>query len=215
MKNRYNLLNKLIQHQITFSKNNAFSKINQSYVIGKRFNNKYILNYNKNIYNLILALKVLDSVINKDGSVLFVTDSPKNSIFIKYFANKYKQSYICSKWISGFLSNFEQVLPDLHKTAIKIKKKSIFSGRKRKTFYRFYKGIKNLKALPDLIIIFDLEKNQRVIKEANYRNIPIISFSNIDDDISNITYPIFGQFDSKKVVFLYLKVLSLIFSLKK
>jgi len=42
MKNRYNLLNKLIQHQITFSKNNAFSKINQSYVIGKRFNNKYI-----------------------------------------------------------------------------------------------------------------------------------------------------------------------------
>jgi len=126
MKNKSNLLNQLVENQITFTKYNALTKINKSFIIGKRFSNKYILNFNKNIYNLMLALRVLDNILLKGGSILFVTDSLQNSVFIKHFALKYNQFYICSKWISGFLSNFEQVLPDLHKTANKIKKKYFF-----------------------------------------------------------------------------------------
>jgi len=215
MKNHYNLLNKLIKHQIIFTKKAAFTKINESFVIGNRANNINIINFDKNIYNLMQALKVIENILFKGGSVLFVSDSSKKGVFIKHFALKHNQFFICSKWIPGFLSNFEQILPDLHKTSKKIKKKSTFSGRKRKTFYRFYKGIKNLKSLPDLIIVFDLEKNQKVIKEANFRNIPVISFCNLDSDITGVTYPIIGDFNSKKVIFLYLKVLNFIFSLKK
>ena len=71
------------------------------------------------------------------------------------------------------------------------------------------KGIIHIKKIPDLIIVFDTEKNQKVIKEASIKNIPVIGFSNINSNFQNVTYPVIMNLSKKKIL-LYLKIMSLV-----
>ena len=205
---------KLLQQLFDFQleSKNSLKNVNYNYTNKKIILNEkefFVLNNSKNFYNFSKALSVLDSVLKKKGTILFVSSDKRSSIFIKNLALINNQPYVVSKWLSGFLSNFEQVFPSIYSTVKKIKKKNVFSVRKRKTFLRFLKGIIHIKKIPDLIIVFDTEKNQKVIKEASIRNIPVIGFSKIDSNFQNVTYPVVMNLSKKKIL-LYLKIMSLV-----
>lgn len=81
-------------------------------------------------------------------------------------------------------------------------------------FYRLFKGVNTLNKLPDLLFVVDTFKCEKIIKEANTRNIPVIMFSGLNSISAGVQYPAITNVFSKKNILLYLKILNIILKKK-
>jgi len=69
-----------------------------------------------------------------------------------------------------------------------------------KDLARYFDGVTEMTELPKAVFVVDSRTSQIAVKEANDRNIPVISISNSDCDIRNIDYPIVANDNSQKSV---------------
>jgi ribosomal protein S2 len=93
---------KLLQQLFDFQleSRGSLKNINYNYTNKKIVLNKkefFVLNNSKNFYNFSKALFVLDSVLKKRGTVLFVGGDERSSVYIKNLALLNNQPYIVSK----------------------------------------------------------------------------------------------------------------------
>ncbi|WDI79303.1 30S ribosomal protein S2 [Candidatus Vidania fulgoroideae] len=148
--------------------------------ISNKKKNKYFLNTNKIIFNIIKSSKILFKYCKRNKNILIILDSKfiKNKIknIFKFKNIKFSENINC-----GNFTNFEILIKENKKH--KILKKILFNSNK-KNFLLYKKVRNNIKNKPiDIFkypkIILDLRiknKKNNFYKECKKLNIKIISF---------------------------------------
>jgi small subunit ribosomal protein S2 len=134
---------------------------------------------------------------------LFVGTKRQASAVISQEAERCGSYYINQRWLGGILTNWFTIrtrverLKDLeHKEETGYldqlpKKEASILRRELEKLRKNLTGIKNMKRLPDLVIIVDQKRESTAVQECRTLGIPIISIldSNCDPDLTDIPIP--------------------------
>ncbi len=116
--------------------------------------------------------------------------------------------YIASKWIGGFLTNFDEILKNVKKMRDLKKEKAegewnklpkhemVKLDKELVKLERVYRGVENLEKLPDALFIIDIKKEHTAVIEARRRDIPTIAIVDTNCDPRLVDYPIPGNDDA-------------------
>ena len=119
--------------------------------------------------------------------------------------------YIVERWLGGSLTNFTTIkksikrLKSLEKEGSNLyenltKKETQMLNRERVKLSDQHRGIKDMRRLPDAVIIVDAKLENTAVKEANRLGIPIIAMVDSNTDPGKVDYPIPANDDSIRTI---------------
>lgn len=167
------------------------------------------------IFDLVKTAQQLQTAMDfarklgKEGKTLvFVGTKRQAQEIIREKASEANAMYIVTRWLGGFLTNFEQVSKSIKKMNTiyqglesgKYESYTKFEqGQLRKEAdraARFLEGVKELKSMPDAIFIADLNEDKVAAKEAALMSIPVIAIADSNADPSMAQFVIPGNDDA-------------------
>ena len=177
------------------------------YIYGAR-NGIYILDLRKTSDLLDAAYEAVREYAAKGRNVLFVGTKKQAAEVVAEEAKRVGAYYINRRWLGGMLTNFETIRGRVNKLreledfmasghAEKLPKKEIAQTmRKLGKLTKTLGGIKEMRGMPDLLIVVDQKKEAIAIAEANKLNIPVICLADTNADPDGIDYIIPGNDDA-------------------
>lgn len=131
----------------------------------------------------------------KGRKILFVSTRSTflNEQLDKIALKKSNLHYFSYKWVAGFLTNNRVVKKNFDIS------NNFKSQTKLRIFNRIYRGIKNLRGLPDLIIVFDDNSGNVAIEEALKLKIPVIALRDTDSRLSDKVEPLFMNSSDSRI----------------
>jgi len=176
----------------------------------------HIINLDKTKQMLELSMQVIADTVKSNGKVLFVGTKKQASAIIEEKAKECGQFYVNHRWLGGMLTNnltvsnsiktmenIEKILSD--KDTKLTKKEKLSYARKLEKLYLSLNGVRDMKSLPDLMVVADTNKEIIAIKEAAKLGIPVVGIVDTNATLENVKYPVPANDDS-------IKSLSAIFS---
>ncbi len=184
------------------------------YIFGER-NGIHILDLQKTVKEIKKAYTfVKDS--SKDGKTfLFVGTKKQAKEIIKEEATRADVSYVHEKWLGGTLTNFETLRKSLRRLEEleKFETDGLFRVMSKKEVSRLTKekarlvkllsGIRNLRALPDVIFIVDPIEEANALREARKLKIPVVGVCDTNCDPDMLDWPIPGNDDAARSIRLF------------
>lgn len=181
----------------------------------------YILyeKYGYHIFDLVktskllrLAGNVLQKKAEKGGTFLFVGTNKLSSSIVAKQATRANSFYINYRWLGGMLTNWPTIQKRIERLKyleeqetignLEILSKKDYSAVRKEMdkLKRLFNGIKDMRALPDVVIFTNQLKDSLAIQECLKLGIPTISIvdSNCDPDL--IPYPIPANDDSSSSI---------------
>ncbi len=190
------------------------------YIFTER-NGVYIVDLQKTVKGLEKAYDFLREVSQSGGGVLFVGTKKQAQETIRDEAIRCGQFYITHRWLGGLLTNFStikkrvnrmtrlQELLDSGTGAQKWTKKELVGLRKeREKLEKYLLGIKDMKDLPDALVVVDPRREDIAVLEARKLNIPVISIIDTNCDPDLIDFPIPGNDDAIRAIKLIIGLLA-------
>ena len=191
------------------------------YLFGVR-NGIHIIDLQQTVPLLHTALVFLNDIACNGGKVLFVGTKRQAQEPIKLLAEKTKQFYVVHRWPGGMLTNWETIsksikqltdledkLDDKNEQIKTFTKKEILNfSRKRDKLELALGGIKNMGGIPDVIVIFDTNKEKIALQEAKMLNIPIVAIVDSNSNPDDINYPIPGNDDATRSINTFCELIS-------
>ena len=177
------------------------------YIYGAR-NGIYILDLRKTSDLLDAAYEAVKEYAAKGRNVLFVGTKKQAAEVVAEEAKRVGAYYINRRWLGGMLTNFETIRGRVNKLreledfmasghAEKLPKKEIDQMmRKLGKLTKTLGGIKEMRGMPDLLVVIDQKKEAIAIAEANKLNIPVICLADTNADPDGIDYIVPGNDDA-------------------
>jgi len=150
-------------------------------------------------------------------NVIFVGTRPAIAPLIEEVAKKSGSHYVNTRWVGGLLTNWTTMTMCLEKlarldvqleTAVPKKgftKKDILTlTKERERLEKFFGGLRELKGLPDLVVIVGQPHERNAVLECEKLNIPTITLLDSNCDPTMSTYGITANDDSTRSVELIL-----------
>ncbi len=165
------------------------------------------------------AISFLKTIKEAQKQILFIGEKPEISQIIKEVALATNSPFIVNRFIGGSITNFSQIKKRIDRLATMLnekssnewskftKKEQLLLQRELDKLDKNFGGLSNLKSVPSAIVLVDSNYEIIPVKEARKMNIPIISLSNTDCDISKIEYPIVMNDSSRSSVELVLNII--------
>lgn len=185
------------------------------YIYGTR-DDIHIINLKQTVSLMQIALQEIYNTVKKGGKVLFVSTKIQSSDIIAEYIEKCGQYYVNNRWLGGTLTNWatisrsiktldniEKLLEDEDLKSKYTKKEILNFERQKNKLNMSLGGIRQLKKLPDLIVIIDTNKEHLAITEARKLGIPMVAIVDTNSDPDNIAFPIPGNDDSMRAIKLY------------
>lgn len=200
-------------------KTSGWSPKMAKYIHSKR-QDSHIINLEKTVEGLEMALPFLTKVAASGKQVLFVGTKKHTKDIIKQTAIAINQPYVTERWLGGMLTNTTTTNQQIKK--LKDLEKRMASGDLEKRYSKLevqryqeeidelntkYGGIKDLNKLGAVFII-DVIGDMNAVKEANVLGIPVVAVVDTNADPSLINYVIPGNDDAIKGVQLLLDYIS-------
>ena len=182
-------------------------------------NGVHIINLDETIRNLNKALEFISSKAKNKGEFLFVGTKKQARDIVQQEADRCSMFYVVERWLGGTLTNFTTIkksikrLNLLEKEGSRIyenqtKKEIQMLNRERIKLSDQHRGIKDMRRLPDAIIIVDANLETTAVKEASVLGIPIIALVDSNTDPTPIQYPIPANDDSIRTIQLIMKAIA-------
>lgn len=181
-------------------KSNRHPKMEQ-YIYGLK-NNIHIIDLEKTIENMEIALEFIEGIIKNGGKILFVGIRPQCQSLIEETAKNCKMPYVSLRWIGGLLTNFKTIRKRID-YFVDLEKKREEGGLKKYTkkeqkhfdkeiekLKKNFNGIKDLKELPEAIFVLGVKEHITPIREAKIKKIPVIALVDTDSNPSLVDYVI-------------------------
>jgi small subunit ribosomal protein S2 len=147
-------------------------------------------------------------VAGHGGTVLFVGTKKQASDSIKEWADRCGMPYVNQRWLGGLLTNFQTIskrIDRLHElTELKsegqldllpTKERMSMEAELEKLEYNLG-GVRDMKRLPQAVVIIDLKTEEIALREADRLRIPIIGLVDSNVDPVPVDYPIPGNDDA-------------------
>ena len=158
------------------------------------------------------AKSALRDAATKGSTFLFVGTKRQASVLVKHHAERCNSFYINHKWSGGLLTNW-QTVSNMTRSLINASsgvvqknstKKSSFSSKKeaarlekqRQKLEKTVGGIRDMKKLPDIVIIIGAAEETNAVRECNKLGIPIVAILDTNCDPRVATWGVPGNDDS-------------------
>ena len=182
-------------------------------------NGVHIINLESTIESLNKASAFVKEIISKNGEILFVGTKKQAQDIVQQEADKCSMFYIVERWLGGTLTNFSTIkksikrLKMLEKEGSNLyenltKKETQMLNRERVKLADQHRGIKDMRRLPDAVIVVDAQYEDTAIREAKRLYIPIIAIVDSNTDPSKVDYPIPANDDSIRTIQLIISALA-------
>ena len=189
------------------------------YIYGAR-NGIYIVDLAKTAAAIVDAYTALKQIVANNGKVLFVGVKPQAKAIVEEQALRSGSFYISNRWLGGCLTNFRTIqsrirhLKELEQfetdgTFDRLPKKEVALLKKEKEkLEKNLGGIKEMRKLPNAIVIVDPKVEHNAILEAHKLNITVLGIDDTNSDPDTLDYAIPGNDDSVKSIKLIMTVLA-------
>lgn len=183
-------------------------------------NGIYIIDLEKTLQQLQIAYDKMKEIAEKGGKVLFVGTKKQAQQIILDESLRSGSFYINQRWLGGTLTNFRTIqrrikrLLDIEEmessgTIEVYPKKEIAAIRKQATrLENFLGGIKEMKKLPDAVVVVDPKEEHNAVAEARKLHIPVFGLCDTNCDPALIDYPIPSNDDAIKSIKLMMSLLA-------
>ncbi len=180
----------------------------------------YIIDLQKTAKKIEEAYKVLYDIAKDGGKVLFVGTKKQAQEASKEEALRSDMYYVVERWLGGTLTNFKTIrrrigrltqIENMEKDGVfdLLPKKEVVKIKKEyEKLDRNLSGIREMKQLPNALIIVDPRKEISAIKEARKLGIPVIGIVDTNCDPDDVDYVIPANDDAVRSVKLVLGVLT-------
>ncbi|MBC8455622.1 30S ribosomal protein S2 [bacterium] len=172
-------------------------------------NGVHVIDLEQTIARLDTALKMVRDIVSGGGKVLFLCTKKNMRTVVMQAAEECGSYFIVERWLGGALTNFNTIrqsinrLKELDKESLKYtitKKERIMREREREKLHKLHSGIIEMRRLPDVIIVADIEFNDIAVNEAKTLGIPVVGIVDTNTDPTVIDYPIPANDDSIRTV---------------
>ena len=183
-------------------------------------NGIYIIDLNKSKEALTTAYKKIESIVLEGGKVLIVGTKENAKEIVKEEAERSGSFYITNRWLGGILTNFKTIqtrirrLKDLESAEEdgsweKLPKKEVIALTKEKDkLAKNLEGIKEMRKIPNAVIVVDPTVEYNAVREANKLHIPVFGICDTNCNPDGIDYVIPGNDDATKSIKLILGILN-------
>ena len=180
----------------------------------------YIIDLQKTVKKLEEAYDALKEIAANGGKVIFVGTKKQAEEATEEEAKRSDSYYVSKRWLGGTLTNFRTIrrrinrLDQIEKmekdgTFDKLPKKEVVKIRKEyDKLNSYFCGLREMKRLPQAMIIVDPKKELNAINEAHKLNIPVFGIVDTNCDPDLVDYVIPGNDDAIRAVKIVLGVLN-------
>ena len=180
----------------------------------------YIIDLQKTVKKLEEAYEAMKEVAEAGGKVLFVGTKKQAQEAALECATRTNMYFVNERWLGGTLTNFKTIrsrikrMDDIDKmeadgTFDLLPKKEVIQIKKEYAkLDKNLRGIREMKRLPQALVIVDPRKEENAIKEARILGIPVFGIVDTNCDPDLVDYVIPGNDDAVRAVKLLLGVLT-------
>ena len=180
----------------------------------------YIIDLNKTAEKIEEAYAALKDIAANGGKVVFVGTKKQAQEAAKEAATRTDSYYVTERWLGGTLTNFRTIrkrisrLEQIEKmrengTMEVLPKKEVLKINKEyDKLVVYFEGIREMKKIPDAMVIVDPKKEYNAIREAHKLNIPVFGIVDTNADPDDLDYPIPGNDDAVRAINLVFGVLA-------
>jgi small subunit ribosomal protein S2 len=183
-------------------------------------NDIHIIDLQQTLVNLNEYYDMIRDIIASGGVVLFVGTKRQAQDAIQREADRCQMPYVNSRWLGGTLTNWVTISRRIE-TLKKLerrrdngefdllpKKESLILSRKIEKLQERLGGIRNMRRLPNLIIVIDTKREATAVKEANTLKIPVLALADTNSDPDDIDYIIPANDDAVRAIKLLIGALA-------
>ncbi len=184
------------------------------YIYGAR-SGIYIIDLQKTLVRFQEAEKCVRELARAGKKILFVATKKQAQELVAEEATRCGMYYINQRWLGGTLTNFATIrksiarLHELEKMDeenqfdLLHKKEALRMRREIDKLNKFFRGIKNMKDLPDALFIVDTRKEKIAQAEGQKLGIKIIAMVDTNSDPDGVDYPIPANDDAMRSIKLF------------
>ncbi len=189
------------------------------FIYGAR-NGIYIIDLAKTVSKTEVAYTALKSIVEAGGKVLFVGTKTQAQQIVIDEAVRSGSFYITNRWLGGTLTNFRTIqgrikrLRDLEEASEngswdKLPKKEVALLRKELgKLQKNLEGIKEMRRVPNAIVLADPTVEHNAVLEAHKLNIPVFAICDTSDDPDTVDFPIPSNNDATSAIKLLIGALA-------
>ena len=180
----------------------------------------YIIDLQKTAKKIEEAYQAVKTIAENGGKFLFVGTKKQAQEAAEESANRTNMYFVNERWLGGTLTNFKTIktrirrleqIEEMEKNGtfeVLPKKEVIGIKKEYEKLDKYLRGIRDMKKLPDALIIVDPKKEEIAIKEARKLNIPVFGVVDTNCDPDMVDYVIPGNDDAVRSVKLMIGVLT-------
>ena len=182
-------------------------------------NGVHIIDLESTIKAVNEAASYVKKIVSKDGEILFVGTKKQAQDIVQQEADRCSMFYIVERWLGGTLTNFSTIKKSIKRLKLlekegsnlyenMTKKETQMLNREKLKLADQHRGIKDMRRLPDLIVIVDAQYEDTAIKEARRLDIPTIAIVDSNTDPNKVTFPIPANDDSMRTINIIISALA-------
>ncbi|BAQ64720.1 30S ribosomal protein S2 [Geminocystis sp. NIES-3709] len=161
------------------------------------------------IIDLVQTAQLMDEAYNyvkkaaeSGKKVLFVGTKRQAAGIIAQEATRCGAFYINQRWLGGMLTNWETIksrvarlkdLEELEESGAldrRPKKEASVLRRELSKLQKYLGGIKDMRRVPDIVVIIDIRREHNAIKECEKLNLPVVSMLDTNCNPELVDFPI-------------------------
>lgn len=188
------------------------------YIYGAR-NNVHIINLDLTLKLWERSRKFAADIVSRGGSVLFVGTKPQAREIVKAEAERCGAFHVTTRWLGGTLSNFQTIRNSLERmkkmetllvqaedpnSGVKInKKEKLTLARQLAKLEGSLGGIRQMRRVPDLVFVVDINKEEIAVAESKKLKIPVMALVDTNVNPEQIDFPIPSNDDAVRAIKLF------------
>ena len=180
----------------------------------------YIIDLQKTVKKLEEAYEAMKEIAQNGGTVLFVGTKKQAQEAAEESATRTNMYFVNERWLGGTLTNFKTIRSRIRRMEEieKMEQEGIFEMLPKKEVIQIKKeydklnknlrGIREMKKMPQALVIVDPRKEEIAIKEARILGIPVFGIVDTNSDPDLVDYVIPGNDDAVRSVKLLIGALT-------
>ena len=184
------------------------------YIFGER-NKIHIINLEKSLPMAREACAFIKATVADGGKVLFVGTKRAARDAVRTHAIRAGMPFVSQRWLGGMLTNYKTIRQSVKRllTLEQMAEEGAFEGltkkeilglsREQEKLERSLGGIKELKSLPDVMFVVDVDHEDIAIREAQKLGIPVVAVVDTNCSPDGVDYVVPGNDDAMRAIELY------------
>ena len=184
------------------------------YIFGER-NKIHIINLELSLPLAREACAFVKGTVADGGKVLFVGTKRAAREAMQTHANRCEMPFVCQRWLGGMLTNYKTIRQSVKrlKTLEQMSEDVTFEGLTKKEVLNLTReqeklesslgGIKDMKTIPDLLFVVDVDHEDIALREAKKLGIPVVAIVDTNCSPEGVDYVIPGNDDATRAINLY------------